>query len=289
MSWTLTERKTRRSARRLAAAAVGLPALLLVLTGCSEDTVDSLKRLGLPEIATDRGSEIYELWVGSWIAAGLVGVFVWGLILYAAIRYRRRDGDEMPPQVRYNLPIEVLYTIAPLIIVAVLFFFTLETQNKVLETVDDPAHEVQVVGQQWSWTFSYLGEEAVGGQDVYDVGTPAQLPELWLVEGETVTFTLLSPDVIHSFWAPSFIMKLDVIPGRENSFSVTPTRAGEYAGRCAELCGWLHARMLFTVKVVDRAAFDAHLRELRAAGQIGAPQGGEGTQVVHGQGEVTGE
>lgn len=127
------------------------------------------------------------------------------------------------------------------------------------------------------------------GQDVYDVGTPAQLPELWLVEGETVTFTLLSPDVIHSFWAPSFIMKLDVIPGRENSFSVTPTRAGEYAGRCAELCGWLHARMLFTVKVVDRAAFDAHLQDLRAAGQVGAPKGGEYTRTTVGKGEVTGE
>ncbi len=240
MSRTLTERKKRRSrARRLAVTAVGLPALLLALTGCSEDTVDSLKRLGLPEIATDQGNQIYDLWVGSWIAAGLVGVFVWGLILYAAIRFRRRDDDEIPAQVRYNLPIEVLYTIAPLIIVAVLFFFTLETQNKVLETVEDPDHEVQVVGQQWSWTFSYLGEEAVGGQDVYDVGTPAQLPELWLVEGETVTFTLLSPDVIHSFWAPSFIMKLDVIPGRENSFSVTPTRAGSTPGAapsCAAGC-----------------------------------------------------
>lgn len=289
MSWTLTERNTRRSpARRLAETAAGL-LLVLTLTGCTEDTVDSLKRLGLPEIATDRGQYIHDLWVGSWIAAGLVGVFVWGLILYAAIHYRRRDGDEMPAQVRYNLPIEVLYTIAPLIIVAVLFFFTLETQNKVLATVEDPDHEVQVVGQQWSWTFSYLGEEALGGQDVYDVGTPAQLPELWLVEGETVTFTLLSPDVIHSFWAPSFIMKLDVIPGRENAFTVTPTRVGEYAGRCAELCGWQHSRMLFTVKVVDQAAFDAHLQDLRDAGQIGAPKGGEGAYNPSGLEEGSGE
>lgn len=282
MSWTRTERNMRRSrARRLPGMALGL-LLLLTLTGCEEDTVASLKRLGLPEIATDRGEYINDLWVGSWIAAGVVGVFVWGLILYAAIRYRRRDGDEMPAQVRYNLPIEVLYTIAPLIIVAVLFFFTLETQNKVLATVDNPDHDVQVVGQQWSWTFSYLGEEAVGGQDVYDVGTPEQLPELWLVEGETVTFTLLSPDVIHSFWAPSFIMKLDVIPGRQNAFSVTPTRAGEYAGRCAELCGWQHSRMLFTVKVVDRAAFDAHLRDLEAASQVGAPRGGKAADTITG-------
>lgn len=282
MGSTLTERDLRRGrARRVAASAVGLP-LLLTLTGCSEDTVDSLKRLGLPEATSDRATYVHDLWIGSWIAAGIVGVFVWGLILWVAFRYRRRSDDELPDQVRYNLPIEVLYTIAPLIVIAVLFFFTIETQNKQLAPVANPDHTVLVVGQQWSWTFSYLGEATVDGQDVYDLGTPAQLPELWLVEGETVTFELRSPDVIHSFWVPSFAMKLDVVPGRENAFSVTPTLAGEFAGRCAELCGWQHARMLFTLKVVDQAAFDAHLQDLRDAGQIGAPKGGENADTVTG-------
>jgi cytochrome c oxidase subunit II len=282
VSSSLTERNSwRMPARRLLAAGLGLP-LSLTLTGCSEETVDSLKRLGLPEAGTDRAAYIHDLWIGSWIAAGIVGVFVWGLILWAALRYRRRSDDEVPTQVRYNLPIEVLYTIAPIIVIAVLFFFTLETQNKVLETVDND-HTVQVVGQQWSWTFDYLGEPAVGGEDVYDLGTPAQPPELWLVEGETVTFDLVSPDVIHSFWVPTFAMKLDVIPGRVNSFQVTPTRAGTFEGRCAELCGWQHSRMLFTVKVVDRAAFDAHLQDLLDAGQVGAPRGGEAAETVVGE------
>lgn len=282
MGSTLTERDMVRSqARRLGASAVGL-LLLLTLTGCTEDTVNSLKRLGLPEPTSDRATYVQHLWIGSWIAAGVVGVFVWGLIVWVAIRYRRRSDDELPIQVRYNLPIEVLYTIAPIIVIAVLFVVTVDTQNRQLEQVVDPDHTVLVLGEQWAWTFSYLHEPAVGGQNVYDTGTPAQPSELWMVEGETATFQLRSPDVIHSFWVPSFAMKMDVIPGRQNSFSVTPTRTGEFAGRCAELCGWQHSRMLFTLKVVDRATFDAHLQDLMNAGQIGAPTGGSGADTPAG-------
>lgn len=257
--------------------------LLVALSGCSKATVDSLKRLGLPAATSDRAVYIEQLWIGAWIAAGAVGVFVWGLILWAVFRYRRRSDDEVPVQTRYNLPIEVLYTIAPIIVIAVLFFFTVETQNKVLASVRNPDHRVQVVGQQWAWTFDYLREPSIGGKSVYDVGTPAHEPVLWVVKGETVTFDLRSPDVIHSFWVPSFAMKLDVIPGLKNSFSVTPTRIGEFVGRCAELCGWLHSRMLFTLKVVDEAAFKAHLRALVAAGQVGAPIGGEQATTITGQ------
>lgn len=268
--------------RRLRVAAIGL-LLLVTLTACSKDTVDSLKRLGLPETTSDRAVYIHDLWIGAWIAAGCVGFFVWGLILWAVLRFRRRSDDALPVQTRYNLPIEVLYTIAPLIIIAVLFFFTIETQNKVLASVENPDHVVQVVGQQWSWTFDYLHEDAIGGKSVYDVGTPAQLPTLWVVKDQTVTFELRSPDVIHSFWVPTFGMKLDVVPGRHNAFSVTPTRFGRFVGRCAELCGWQHSRMLFTLKVVDEATFDAHLRDLQAAGQVGAPIGGEQVTLITGQ------
>ncbi len=275
------ERTTQRRRVRWVSAAL-LPLLLLVLTGCSQRTVDSLKRLGLPPATTDRAVYIHHLWVGAWIAAGCVGVLVWGLILWTALRYRRRSDDEFPVQTRYNLPIEVLYTIAPIIVVAVLFFFTVETQNKVLADVKHPDHTVKVVGQQWAWTFDYLHEKSIGGTSVFDVGTPAQFPTLWLVKGQTVNFQLRSPDVIHSFWVPSFAMKLDVIPGRDNAFSVTPTRLGEFAGRCAELCGWLHSRMLFNVKVVQQGAFEAHLRHLQAIGQVGAPVGAEQSTTITG-------
>jgi cytochrome c oxidase subunit 2 len=278
----LTERTARRDRiRRVGAAATGL-FLLLVLSGCSEETTDQWKRLGLPPPASDRSPYMHDLWIGSWIAAGIVGVFVWGLIGWCVVRYRRRNDDDLPIQVRYNLPIEVLYTIAPVIIVAVLFFFTVEKQNKILEDVKSPDHKILVTAQQWNWTFSYLGEDAVDGQDVYQSGTPANPSELWLVKGETTRFDLHSPDVAHDFWVPEFYFKEDVIPGVDNQFSMTPTTEGRFQGRCAEFCGLEHARMLFTVVVVDQATYDAHLQDLADAGQVGAPIGGEDSYGVSG-------
>ena len=92
---------------------------------------------------------------------------------------------------------------------------------------------------------------------------------LWLPVGREVRFTLTSPDVIHSFWVPAFLFKMDVIPGRENQFELTPNKVGTYAGKCAELCGVDHSRMLFTVKVVPKADYDAHIADLKANGQSG--------------------
>lgn len=291
MSRISTVGRTRRSrAPRVAAAVVS--GLLLTLTGCSQETTDEWQRLGLPEPASDRAEYTADLWIGSWTAALIIGAFVWGLILWTSFHYRRRHDEELPTQVRYNLPIEVLYTIAPIIVVAVLFFYTVEKQNAVTEVIDDPDHDVLVTGQQWSWTFTYRDEEALGGDtDVYELGTPATIPELWLVEDQSVTFELNSPDVIHSFWVPAFLYKLDVIPGRDQSFSLTPTTAGEFAGRCAELCGFQHSRMLFTVKVVDQGAYDAHLLDLEQRGQVGEPEGAVDSEDVEGleteDGEVT--
>jgi cytochrome c oxidase subunit II len=286
VSRLLTERGARpRRLRRAAAVAFGM-LVLLSLTGCSQATTDQWKRLGLPVAASDRSQYMKQLWIGSWIAAFIIGFFVWGLILYASFRFRRRSGDEPPRQVRYNLPIEVLYTIAPIVVVVVLFYFTIEKLDKETGIIANPDHNVEVVAQRWAWTFDYLDEPAAGNRDVYDVGTPASLAELWLVKDETVTFHLYSPDVVHSFWVPSFYFKLDVIPGRNDrstqSFSLTPTRTGTFAGRCAELCGYLHSRMLFQVHVVDRAAFEQHMRALVAAGQIGRPQGQTNSTTVSG-------
>ncbi|MEA2613907.1 MAG: cytochrome c oxidase subunit [Chloroflexota bacterium] len=286
MGRLLTERAARRSRlRKVAAAALG-PLLLVVLTGCSQATTDQWKRLGLPVAVSDRSPYMESLWIGSWIAAFIIGFFVWGLILYASFRFRRKEGDEPPPQVRYNLPIEVLYTVAPIIVVVVLFYFTIQKLDKVNELVASPDHQVDVVAQRWSWTFDYLHEPAANNKNVYDQGTPATLPELWLVKGESVTFHLYSPDVVHSFWVPSFYFKLDVIPGRSDrstqSFSMTPTRTGVFAGRCAELCGYLHSRMLFEVHVVDKAAFDKHMQALASAGQIGRPRGQSNSRTVSG-------
>jgi cytochrome c oxidase subunit 2 len=183
---------------------------------------------------------------------------------------------------RYNLPIEALYTFAPVIIVAVFFFHTVTSQNNVLERVDNPDHTVEVVASKWQWGFNYLDEEATGGEDVFDIGTPEEVTELWLPVDETVRFVLKSPDVIHSFWIPEFYFKMDVVPGKINTFDLAPTREGVFTGRCAELCGLYHSRMIFKTHVVSRAEYDAHLKELQEKGQIGAPEGSQKANEIAG-------
>ena len=126
-----------------------------------------------------------------------------------------------------------------------------------------PDLTVKAVGYQWNWAFNYTDE------DVYEVGSPSELPTLYLPVDEKVQFVLTSPDVVHSFWIPDFLMKMDVVPGRANRFEVTPTVEGRYSGKCAELCGVYHSQMLFWVEVVSAEEFDAKMEELRLAGQTG--------------------
>lgn len=252
-------------------AAIGIA----VLSGCSPVDDHDIKRLALPVAGSDRSQAMWNLWLGAWIAVLVVFVLVFGLMVWAMIRYRRRSDDEVPDQVRYNLPIEALYTIAPVIIVAIFFFHTVTSQNDMLEKVDNPDHTVTVVGSKWQWAFNYLDEEATGGDPVFEVGTPEEPAELYLPVDESVRFNLKSPDVIHSFWIPEFYFKLDVVPGKNpvNSFDMTPTREGTFTGRCAELCGLYHSRMIFKVHVVSRAEYDQHLSDLKAAGDVGEPEG----------------
>jgi cytochrome c oxidase subunit II len=253
----------------LAALALGL----LTLAGCSSETVAQLKRVGLPVGASDRAPYIHNLWIGTWIAAGATGILVWGLIGWAALRYRR-NSNEMPKQSRYNLPMEIFYTIAPFIIIGVLFYYTILAQDKVQAKVPTPDHVVDVVGQRWSWTFNYKEKNNPGvGQDVWEAGTINKTPDLYLPVNKSVRFNLTSPDVIHSFWIPSFYEKLDVVPGRHNSFDAVPTRLGVFPGKCAELCGTYHSAMLFNVHIVTEQEYDAYLKTLAAKGQIGEAKG----------------
>ena len=259
------------SSRRLLTA--GSAALVLALTGCSAETTAQLKRLGLPEAASDRSPAMLDLWIGTWIAAGIVGVLVWGLIGWVVIRYRSHD-NQMPRQARYNLPMEIMYTIAPFIIVGVLFYYTILAQNAVLQRDPEPDVEINVVGQKWSWTFNYKSaNNPAVGQDVWNAGTINATPDLYLPVGKVVHFNLSSPDVIHSFWVPSFYQKLDVIPGRSNNFFLTPTKEGVFRGKCAELCVTYHSAMLFNVHIVSEQEYTNYLKTLVAKGQIGEARG----------------
>lgn len=246
----------RPQVRRVLAYGAILAVPLVTATACQ---TDQLVRLGMPEPITTQGERILNLWQGSWIAAFAVGAVVWGLIIWACIFHRKRS-EELPPQVRYNLPIEALYTILPIIIVSVLFYFTARDQNKINELSAAPDVVVDVTAFQWSWQFDYPQH------DVSIVGRRGEPPTLVIPTGETVRFNLASTDVVHAFWVPAFLFKRDVIPGHPNEFEITATKEGTFAGRCAELCGVYHSQMLFTVEVVSPQEYDEFIASQQSGG-----------------------
>jgi cytochrome c oxidase subunit 2 len=246
----------------------------MATTGC---TSNAFTRLGWPVPVTKQGQVALTLWQGSWIAAWIVGAVVWGMIIWAIIFHRKKRGPAPPPhQVRYNLPIEMLYTVVPFIMIGVLFFFTARDENYIDKLPAHPDVTVIVTGYQWSWSFQYKNYPVPGSPTGYvtENGLPwspqtgnSQLPVLVIPENETVRFDLVSTDVIHAFWIVPFEFKRDVIPGHPNHFEVTPTRTFSGIGRCTELCGLYHSRMLFRVRIVTPTQFNLWIHAEQAAQQ----------------------
>jgi cytochrome c oxidase subunit 2 len=240
-------------AARLASVA-GL--LTVTLAGCS--TEEAL-RFGWPEGVTPQAKQMRELWTWSVIAALVVGVMVWGLMFWVIVRYRKR-GDELPVQTRFNLPLEVLYTIAPILIVCVLFYYTAVTQVYVNKEIEKPDVTVSVIGFKWNWIFAYPDAIGPDGRAVQTVGSSEEIPILVLPTGKRIRFQESSNDVIHSFWVPEMLFKRDVIPGRTNSFEISSIdRTGAFVGRCAELCGTYHSNMNFEVRAVSPEDYEKYI------------------------------
>jgi cytochrome c oxidase subunit 2 len=219
----------------------------------------------VPDPASSQGQDVLDLWrilLGAGIA---LGALVVALILWSVVRYRRPRGaaaGELPVQTRANVPIEVFYTVVPLVIVAVLFGLTMRTQHRVTRLSPTPDLTVEVTGFQWGWRFRYPA------QGVTVVGDANKPPTLVLPLGATVRLRLVAADVIHSFFVPAFLVKKDMIPGLDNQIEVRPTQPGHFGGVCAEFCGLDHTRMTFSVDVVSPADFQAF-----AARQQPAPGG----------------
>ena len=269
----------RPRAVRLAGLGVGAAASLVLLTGCSvEGFGDAFGHFGWPGRGiTLEAHRMYDLWIGSVIAALTVGFFVWGLIFWCVIRYRKR-GDELPVQTRFNMPMETLYTVTPVLIVAVLFYYTAIVQTRVDELTNDPDQVVEVVAFKWNWQFNYRdGAGAEAATVASTLGTDDQIPLLVLPTGRKILFEETSRDVIHSFWVPELLFKRDVFPGNiRNKFEVTLDTEGRYVGRCAELCGTYHAFMQFELVVVSPDRFDQFLAAKRGGASTADAMGAIG-------------
>jgi cytochrome c oxidase subunit II len=252
----------RPRAIRVAGIGLGGAMLLTLLTGCSAEGVGkAFGHFGWPDNGISlQAHRMYDLWIASVIAALAVGCVVWGLIFWCVIRYRKR-GDQLPVQTHFNMPMEVLYTTTPVLIVAILFYFTAIVQTNVDQLSKNPDQVVEVVAFKWNWQFNYrdgVGEQAhtvastLGSSDV--------IPLLVLPTGRKIRFEETGKDVVHSFWVPELLFKRDVFPGNtRNNFEVTLDREGRYVGRCAELCGTYHAFMQFELVAVAPERFDQFL------------------------------
>ena len=184
-----------------------------------------------------------------WIIFGL-GVFVFvaveGALIYSAIKYRRKPGEGLPKQIHGNTRLEVAWTIAPALILVgvavptlIVIFDTAEGAGPDIESVN-----VDVIAHQWWWEFRY---------PELDVATAN---ELHVPVDKRINLTLMSNDVIHSFWVPNLRGKTDVIPNNMNETWFIGEETGIFNGQCTEFCGIAHAQMTLRVIVETQEEFE---------------------------------
>jgi cytochrome c oxidase subunit II len=260
---------SRRGTGRVVRTAVLAAVVLLLTSGCS---VQDVIRFGWPSGVTPQAEAMRHLWTWSAIAALVVGVITWGAMFWAVAfhRKKRTDDDTPPRQTQYNLPVEIVFTVIPTIIVAVLFAATVTVQNYVdNDPADPPGLAVDVTGFQWNWEFGYPDDKGQDGRPISTLGTSDTIPLLVLPTDRSIQFTQRSNDVIHSFFVPEFLFKRDVFPDPEvndqdNVWRIDRIdREGAFVGRCAELCGAYHSQMNFEVRAISGDKFDRWL-QLRA-------------------------
>lgn len=262
----------RRRRRRLSAlvAAVALP---VVLGGCQVPTFWGFRG------SSTQGRDEFNLYAGTFIAAIVVGAITGLLILWAVIRYRRRS-DDMPRQFQYHIPLELTYTVLPIVIVLILFGFTVVAENKVDAVAAKPALTVNVYAFQWGWEFDYPNHVVVRAETTTDpdpvgpagVGGPACAPADWCLgpglvmpAGQTTQINLRSRDTVHGFFVPEFNFSRYAQPGVLNQFDFTVSRTGVYRAQCTQFCGLYHSLMQFHVVAMAPAQFQAWLSAQEAA------------------------
>lgn len=224
------------------------------LSGCSSTQ-------SILEPATSSAREITGLFYFIFYVALAIFILVEGLLVYFVVRYQRRSNAELPAQVHGNTPVEIAWTLAPALILAVVFVLTVRTMSAVgASSQPNPTVNVTVVAHQWWWEFRYPDKNIVTADDLH------------IPVGEVVGITLESENVIHSFWVPQLTGKTDVVPGHQNKTWLRAEAAGEYKGQCAEFCGSQHAHMLFHVVAQNRADFDAWIADQQ---KIPSPTAGD--------------
>ena len=206
----------------------------------------------LPSSASEEFDRIQDIyWFATWMSVVIFSI-VAAVVVYSVWKWRvPPDDDAEGPPIHGHTGLEIAWTAVPAILVIALGIVSAVVLSENGQARDD-ALEVRATGQQFAWKFEYpeLGEFSTG--------------ELVLPVGQQARFTMEAVDVIHSFWVPNFGQKMDAVPGIETTILVTPTKTGEFAVVCAELCGLGHATMRAKARVVPQAEFDAWIEEQNA-------------------------
>lgn len=251
------------SIKRVVLSGVLALTCVTLLSSCSSQNISGL---GYEKGLSSINDITLPLWQGAWIAAGIVGVITAILILWPVFFSRRKKGETgYPKQTRYNIPAEVVYTVVPFLIVAVLFYFTATSESKItkLSPSASVAHTIDVKGIQWSWQFTY--QDASGATKPTVTGTPEKPPVLYLAQGEAVRLNITANDVAHAFQIHPFLIQMQALPGVENHLEFIPKKVGTYPGFCNILCGRGHTYMRFYVKVVSPADYQTYINSVKAA------------------------
>lgn len=222
----------------------------------------------LPEAASALAPEIDSLFNFVTVSSAVLLVGVTAAMLWFAYRYRRRDPAERPAPVQESQILEISWIVIPTILVLLIFNWGFKSFVK-QKTIPPNAYDIRVQAQQWSWMFEYPN-----GVTTTDT--------MYVPVDETVTTTMSSASVLHSFYVPAFRVKQDVLPNRYTSVGFEATKKGTYDLFCAEYCGLDHSEMDATVKVVSRARFDEWLEEKKMPSDLPLPELGK--QLYQNQG-----
>ena len=198
-----------------------------------------------PEQASTVAAQVDTLFFFMIAVSAFFSLLIASLVIYFAIRYRRRSEDELPRPIHGSLRLELLWTIVPFIITMVMFFWGASVYLDISRPPDD-ALEVFVVGKQWMWKLQHME----GRREINELHVPL---------GRAMKLTMTSEDVIHSFFVPAFRIKADVVPGRYTTAWFEATKVGVYHLFCAEYCGTEHSRMIGRIVVIEPTDYEVWL------------------------------
>jgi cytochrome c oxidase subunit 2 len=239
--------------------------------------------MGFQPAATELAADLQWLDGMILVIITVITLFVTGLLAYCVVRYNRK-ANPTPGSFTHNSPLEVAWTIGPIVILVFIGVFSLPVLFKQQE-IPEGDITIKVTGYQWYWGYEYVGTDlafdsymigspATGGENRMSPAVEEQLvaagyaKEDFLLAtdsavvvpvGKTIVMQVTGADVIHSWTIPAFGVKQDAVPGRLAELWFTPTTEGVYFGQCSELCGIAHAYMPITVKVVSEEAYEAWL------------------------------